>query len=162
EDLLQDAARWAWHLGVDLVRGDLEERLVGGDRLALGLEPLRDRSLGDGHAHLGHDDVDCGSRGGHQYSASSLTPATTSSTCGMKDFSSGGENGTGVSGAAMRLTGASRFSKASSPIVAAISAPKPPVCVSSWRTSAFDVFSNEASTFSLSQGAHARRSRLCT
>src|SRR5438445_4880470 len=53
----------------------------------------------------------------------------------MKAFSSGGENGTGVSGAAIRLTGASRSSKASSAIVAAISAPNPPVRVSSWRTS---------------------------
>ena len=46
----------------------------------------------------------CGS-GGHQYAASSRSPATTSSTWGRKAFSSGGENGTGVSGAAIRLHG---------------------------------------------------------
>jgi len=38
----------------------------------------------------------------------------------MNAFSSGGENGTGVSGAAIRLTGPSRSSNASSAIVAAI------------------------------------------
>ena len=58
EDLLHDAGGGARHLGVDLVGRDLEERLVGLDGLALGLEPLRDRALGDGDAHLGHDDVD--------------------------------------------------------------------------------------------------------
>ena len=45
----------------------------------------------------------------------------------MNAFSSEGENGTGLSGAAMRRTGASSCSNASSAIVAAISAPKPPV-----------------------------------
>ena len=35
--------------------------------LALLLQPLRDRPLGDGHAHLRHDDVDCGLRG-HRFS----------------------------------------------------------------------------------------------
>ena len=65
--------------------------------LALGLQPLGDRPLGDGDAHLRHDDVD-DRAGGHQYAASSRSPAATVSTCGMKAFSSGGENGTGVSG----------------------------------------------------------------
>jgi hypothetical protein len=65
-----------------------------------------------------------------QYSAISLNPATTSSTCGRNAFSSTGANGTGQSGAAIRFTGASRSSNASSAIVAAISAPKPPVRVS--------------------------------
>jgi hypothetical protein len=78
----------------------------------------------------------------------------------MNAFSRGGENGTGVSGAVMRLTGASRCSNASSAMVAAISAPKPPVCVSSWRTSAFEVFSTEARTAFLSQGVSVRRSRI--
>src|SRR5205085_8130058 len=119
--------------------------LVGLDLLALLLQPLRDRPLGDGDAHLRHHDVDggfCGhatrpgltnprgSRlgmssgsppsGPSQYSARSRTPATTSSIRGMNAFSSGGENGTGVSGAVMRFTGASRSSNASSAIVAAI------------------------------------------
>ena len=71
-----------------------------------------------------------------------------------------GAKGTGVSGAVSRLTGASRCSKASSAIVAAISAPKPPVRVSSCRTSTLDVFSTEASTASLSQGRIERRSTI--
>ena len=80
----------------------------------------------------------------------------------MKAFSSEGENGTGVSGAAMRFTGASRDSNASSAIVAAISAPKPPVRVSSCRTSTFDVFATLASTASLSHGSTERRSTIST
>jgi len=48
----------------------------------------------------------------------------------MNACSSGGEKGTGVSGAVIRLIGASRSSKACSAIVAASSAPKPPVRVS--------------------------------
>ena len=67
----------------------------------------------------------------------------------MYAFSSGGENGTGASGAAIRFTGASSDSNASSAIVAAISAPKPPVRVSSWRTSTFDVLRTLSSTASL-------------
>src|SRR2546430_8338403 len=82
------------------------------DRLADLLVPLRDRALRDGDAHLRHDDVDCGSCC-HQYSKSSLSPRTTSSTWGMNAFSSVGENGTGVSGAAIRRTGASRSWNAS-------------------------------------------------
>ncbi len=57
QDLRDDAVGRARHLGVDLVRGDLEERLVALDRVAHLLEPLRDRSLGDRDAHLGHHDL---------------------------------------------------------------------------------------------------------
>ena len=57
----------------------------------------------------------------------------------MNAFSSAGENGTGRVGRGDPRTGASRSSNASSAIVAAISAPKPPVRVSSCRTSTFDV-----------------------
>ena len=80
----------------------------------------------------------------------------------MNAFSSGGEKGTGVSGAAIRLIGASRCSNASSAIVAAISPPKPPVRVSSWSTSTFDVFCALSSTAFLSQGTIVRRSRIST
>src|SRR5436305_902102 len=80
----------------------------------------------------------------------------------MTAFSGGGENGTGVSGAAIRLTGASRSSKASSPMVAAISAPKPPVRVSSCRTSTFDVLRADSSTAGLSHGMTVRRSTIST
>ena len=80
----------------------------------------------------------------------------------MNAFSSTGENGTGVSGAAMRFTGASRSSNASSEIDAAISAPKPPVRVSSWRTSTFDVLRTDSSTAVLSHGMTVRRSTIST
>ncbi len=61
EDLRHDAFGRARHLGVDLVRRDLEQRLVAADRFADLAEPLRDRSLGDGDAHLGHHDLGLGS-----------------------------------------------------------------------------------------------------
>ena len=78
------------------------------------LEPLGDGALGDGDAHLRHDDVDC--VGGRHPS----TPPTRAArdVLDLRDeaFSSGGENGTGVSGAVIRITGASRSSNASSAI----------------------------------------------
>ena len=80
----------------------------------------------------------------------------------MNASSSAGANGTGVSGAVIRLGGASRSSNASSAIVAAISAPKPPVCVSSCRTITFDVLRTDASTASLSHGRIVRRSMIST
>ena len=76
----------------------------------------------------------------------------------MYAFSSGGANGTGMSGAVMRTTGASRCSNASSAIVAAISAPKPAVRVSSCRTSTFEQRSTPSRTRSLSHGMSVRRS----
>jgi len=72
------------------------------------------------------------------------------------------KKGTGVSGAAMRFTGASSSSNASSAIVAAISAPKPPVRVSSCSTSTFDVFRTDWSTAALSHGITVRRSMIST
>ena len=48
----------AGHLGVDLVRGDLDDRLVGLDRVADRLGPLEHDALGDRLAHRRHDDVD--------------------------------------------------------------------------------------------------------
>ena len=67
-------------------------------------------------------------------------PASTSPGWGRYAFSRGGENGTGVSGAVMRMTGASSVSNASSAMVAAISAPKPLVWVSSCSTITLLVF----------------------
>ena len=58
EHLGQPAGRRRRDLGVDLVRGDLGERLVGLHPVADLLVPGDDRALGDGHAHLGHRDVD--------------------------------------------------------------------------------------------------------
>ena len=54
EDLLQGAGDRGGDLGVDLVGGDLEERLVDLHRVADALEPPRDRPLGDGLAERGH------------------------------------------------------------------------------------------------------------
>ena len=58
EDLGDRAARGRGHLGVDLVRGDLDDRLVDLDAVADGLGPLEDRALGDRLAHLRHHDVE--------------------------------------------------------------------------------------------------------
>ena len=46
------------HLRVHLVGGDLDERLVGRDRVADLLRPLEHDALGDRLAHLRHDDVE--------------------------------------------------------------------------------------------------------
>ena len=58
EDLLDRARRGGRDLGVDLVGGDLDDRLVLLDGLAGLLGPLEDRALGDRLAHRRHDDVD--------------------------------------------------------------------------------------------------------
>ena len=52
-DLDQDAARRSRDLGVDLVGGDLDQRLVRFDGVADLLEPARDGALGDRLAQLG-------------------------------------------------------------------------------------------------------------
>jgi hypothetical protein len=68
---LDDGARdGRGDLGVDLVRRDLHEGLVGGDRVALLLVPLEDRALGDRLSHrrerdlnrrrVDRHEVDCG------------------------------------------------------------------------------------------------------
>ena len=57
QDLGQRAGRRRRDLGVHLVGGDLEDRLVPLHRLADLLDPAGQRALGDGLAHLGHDDV---------------------------------------------------------------------------------------------------------
>ena len=94
EDLRHDSLGRARHLGVDLVGRDLEQRLVAADRIADLAKPLRDRPFRNGDAHLGHHDLglrSCRHRSSScQYAASSRRALTTSSTCGMKAFSSGG------------------------------------------------------------------------
>ncbi len=62
EQLRDRAGSWRGDLGVHLVGGDLDERLVLGDAVADGLRPLEDRALGDRLAHRGHLDLDDGSR----------------------------------------------------------------------------------------------------
>ena len=58
EDLGHGARGGRRHLGVDLVGGDLDDRLVGRDRVADRLGPLEHDALGDRLAHRRHDDVD--------------------------------------------------------------------------------------------------------
>ena len=58
EDLGQHPRRRRGDLGVDLVGGHFDQRLVNRDGVPLGLEPLEHRSLGDRLAHCGHDDLD--------------------------------------------------------------------------------------------------------
>src|SRR6185437_3270415 len=53
-DAAQDSRHRRGDLGVNLVRRDLEERLVGLHPLALFLEPARDGAFGDALAQLGH------------------------------------------------------------------------------------------------------------
>ena len=64
-------------------------------------------------------------------------------------------NGTGVSRAPRRATGASSHSKASRPTVAAISPPKPPVSGASWSTRQRPVFATERTTESTSRSSFA-------
>jgi hypothetical protein len=59
-DFEQHTAGRSGHLGVDLVRRDLEQRLVLVDGLAHLLDPADDRPFRDRLPHLGHDDF-----GGH-------------------------------------------------------------------------------------------------
>ena len=59
DDLLQHACRGGWDLGVDLVRGDLEQRFVQLHRVALLLEPPGDGPLGDALAECRHLDGSC-------------------------------------------------------------------------------------------------------
>ncbi len=57
EDLAENSRRGRGHLGVNLVRGDLEEGLVPLDCVADSLHPASDRSLGHRLAELRHHDV---------------------------------------------------------------------------------------------------------
>ena len=56
-DFLEDAAGGGGDFGVDLVGGDLEERLVALDLVTGLLQPLGDGSFENRFAHLGHDYV---------------------------------------------------------------------------------------------------------
>ena len=175
EHLGDDPLSRARDLGVDLVGRDLEQRLVLGDRLARLLEPFRDRPLRDRDAHLGHHHLDLrsgshdrftllvgearfalnmpralGARRRRRRSAECMPARAPARTAPAQ------------SGAAIRLTGPSRCSNASSAIVAAISAPNPPVRVSSCRTSTFDVRRALSSTASRSHGISVRRSSTST
>jgi hypothetical protein len=57
ENLLDGSRRARRNLGVDLVGRDLDDVLVGLDRVALLLEPLGDGALDDGLAELRHLDL---------------------------------------------------------------------------------------------------------
>jgi hypothetical protein len=71
QDAVESAGGRRRDLDVDLVRGDVADRLVDLDPVAGTLPPLDDRALGDGNPHLGHHDLDrvrrclLSRRGGH-------------------------------------------------------------------------------------------------
>jgi len=54
--MLQHACGRRWHLDIDLVGFEFDQRLVLADRVAFVLEPAGDRRLGDGFAHRRHFD----------------------------------------------------------------------------------------------------------
>jgi hypothetical protein len=58
EDLLNRARNGRWDLGVDLVRGDLDERVVNRNAVTGLHTPLQHGALGDRVAHLREGDVD--------------------------------------------------------------------------------------------------------
>ena len=58
EDLLDRARHWGGHLGIDLVGGDLDQRVVDGDGVARLHPPFEDGALGHRIAHLRERDVD--------------------------------------------------------------------------------------------------------
>src|SRR5207253_3229904 len=114
--------------------------------VAMRLERLEERSVRPQPGHergrvRGHQRPDPhGRTRGDQKSASSFTAAYTRSSSGMNTCSSAAENGmAGMSGPAIRATGASRSNMHSSAMVAEISAPAPYVRLSSYRTNAFPV-----------------------
>jgi len=76
----------------------------------------------------------------------------------VDEFVRGLDKAIGMNGAPTRMTGASRSSKPSSPIVAAISAPAPKARTASWTTTARCVRAIDARTVALSQGCSERRS----
>src|SRR6185437_10283815 len=53
-DLLQDSGDRTWHLGIDFVRLDLDQRLVALDAVAGLLQPAANGPLGDRFAELRH------------------------------------------------------------------------------------------------------------
>ena len=145
EDLRHGAGDRRGDLGVDLVGGDLEQRLVALDRVALVLEPFQDRAFDDRLAELGHLDRGHGS--------SPPGSACRGSPCGQpldggldvgdlrqdtRPRAGGERHGRVRRG--QPLTGASRCSNAFSAIIAATSAPTPRNRCDSYSTSAREVF----------------------
>src|ERR1700733_13230131 len=57
-DLHEPARGRRWHLGVDLVGRDLDDRLVGHDAVPLLLVPFEHGAFGDGVTHRRHDNLD--------------------------------------------------------------------------------------------------------
>ena len=68
----------------------------------------------------------------------------------------------GTSGPARRVTGPSRYSKASSPMMLATSPPMPPALLSSWTIRALPVFRTDSRIVSESNGRRVRRSTTST
>ena len=62
-DLCEETGDGGGDLGIDLVRGDLEQRLIGVNGVAHGLQPRGDGALGDRLAQSGHADLGALCRG---------------------------------------------------------------------------------------------------
>jgi hypothetical protein len=60
QDLGEYAGAHGLHFGVDLVGGNLEDRLVALDRITNLLEPFCQRAFGERFAHRGHENVYAG------------------------------------------------------------------------------------------------------
>ena len=84
QDLRDGPVDGGGDLRVDLVGGDLEERLVALDRVALLLQPLQDRSLDDRLAELRHLDRRPWSSGSPHQAESFSTAATMSADAGQE------------------------------------------------------------------------------
>ncbi len=93
-DLGEDAGDWRRNLRVDLVGGDLKERLVALDRVADLLQPLGDRALGDGLAHLRHQNFGAAGRpeaagaGSSSVAGESIAAGVVESSAGVAAVSS--------------------------------------------------------------------------
>src|SRR6266513_1680985 len=162
DDLAQHARAGRGDFDGDLVGLDLDERLVLGDALADLLEPAQDLRARAFGLLRGSPDFDAAAHRKAHRLASHCMDWVMRPTSGSAASSSTGLWGLGMSGMASRSIGASRLKKLSCARLAAISAPKPAVRLSSCTMRQRWVFSTEACTAALSQGDRVRRSSSST